>query len=92
MEKFFIPYKADKPASICVNGHRLIIVTTDSDTFEATELEHDSVQEVECEADDLENMLAHLGTEHSTGVVLAPSDIEHDELIASLSEELPWIQ
>ena len=93
MEKFFVPYKSDKPVSVCVNGHELIIVASDSDSLLGADfMEHDFVKELECEPDDVEVMLANLGSEHSPGVILAPSDIEPDELIESLTQELPWIQ
>jgi hypothetical protein len=93
MEKFFVPYKADKPVCVSVNGHDLIIVTADIESLmEAEFMEHDSLQEYECDLDEVEELLADIGMEHQTGVVLAPADIEPKDFIESLSQELPWIQ
>lgn len=98
MEKFYIPYKSNKPAWTYVNGHRLIIVSTDSETFSGEGFDDvDSVQELECDMADIESTIAALQedlieTGESGGVVIAPTDIDPDELLESLSRELPWIQ
>jgi len=34
MENFFVPYTGKKPALVCINGHRLVILAHEKDTLE----------------------------------------------------------
>lgn len=76
-----------------VNGHKLVIISPDEEALEsASSFESDSLHELEYDPADLESTLAILQNEVQVGIVLAPENISPDELIESLSDELPWIQ
>jgi len=93
MEKLFIPYKEDKPAYVYINGHCLIILSTDGESLEAAQcVDLDSIQELECNPSDMESIIASLHEDVKGGIIITPTDVNPDELVESLAEELPWIQ
>ena len=34
MNNYFVPYTGKKPASVCINGHRLVILAVDKELLE----------------------------------------------------------
>jgi hypothetical protein len=93
MEKLFVPYKQNKPAYVSVNGHQLVIVSTDHEALEAALcFDSDSLHELEADPEDLESIIESLKGEIEGGIVFAPAEISPDELVESLQAELPWIQ
>lgn len=88
----FIPYKAGKPALVAVNGHRLIVLAPRQEALEGSEYLHaDSIEELEVSQESLESALLDLNHDGSTGVVVTPDDLSADELIDTLSDQLPWV-
>ena len=95
MQKFFVPYTNNEPAAVEVNGHRLLILTSESD-----DLVHDlellggsEIREMDLSEDESEQsrVLADLAADINGGVVLAPPGISPRDMIENLAEELPWI-
>jgi hypothetical protein len=97
MKEFFIPYDGETPASICINGHRLLIVSRDREELEenlglvgGNRLEQFVTSGVLMDED--EDFLESLAHEVNGGIVIAPEDAPLTEVIRSLESELPWIQ
>jgi hypothetical protein len=95
MSRVFVPYAGDQPASLVINGHRLVIVSTDPRELSANLelLGGDSLKELDdwqLESE-WEESLELLATAVGGGVVVAPEDSDLEEVIRSLESELPWI-
>ena len=96
MSKYFIPYSGTKPASVEINGHRLIFLSKSRDNFEE-ELDKvgaDTVKVVKIKDDTLEEekFFSKLARKNDAGVVIVPAEASCDDLILALSDKLPWIQ
>ncbi len=96
MEHFFIPYSGRKPASLCINGHRLVILAHDKEVIEE-DLEllgADRVKKVKLGSAEeaQEQFLGKIARQVDGGVVIAPSGIGLREVIRNLESELPWLQ
>ena len=96
MKEYFVPYTGDKPASVLINGHRLVIVSQDRDELQShlNVLGGDCLKEVIASGSREDEMqgLEDLAEEGEGGVVIAPSDVTLDDVIRNLESELPWIQ
>lgn len=96
MGKFYVPYSGKKPASILVNGHRLIILSRDEDVFEyeLRELGADSLKKVLTgdSREEEERILNKLAKAVAAGVVVAPANLHVSEVIKNLESQLPWLQ
>ena len=93
MEKLFVPYAADNtPAAIEINGHRVLIVSTDPGEMkeELAIVGGTEVREFEYH-DNEPQALADLAASIKGGVVLAPPGVSVSAMITSLSAQLPWI-
>lgn len=96
MNRLFAPYTGDQPAPIVVNGHRLLIVSANKrvlgdglgmiggDRIKTLPKVHST--------DEQERLLGELAVKSSSGIVIAPTDVEMGDLIRSLENELPWVQ
>jgi hypothetical protein len=96
MDNFFVPYTGKKPASVCINGHRLVILTHDKDMLEE-DLEllgADRVKRVRLgsDEDEQERFLGKIAKQVDGGVVIAPSGVELKDVLKNLENELPWLQ
>ena len=96
MDNFFVPYTGKKPASVCINGHRLVILTHDKDMLEddlellgADHIKKVTLGESEVEQ---EKVLGKIARQADGGVVIAPSGVELKDVIKNLESELPWLQ
>ncbi len=96
MNKYFVTCEDGKPASLLINGHRLVIISSDPGDLEdhmellgGTTLAELGDMETPDEEDP---RLLELATSVDAGVVVAPDDIDVSELIRNLEDELPWIQ
>lgn len=95
MANLFIPYSAGRPASLTINGHRLLIISSDKNDLE----QHlpmfggDSLREMEDWGSraEQEATLEELAGEVGGGVVVAPEELDLLEVIRNLESELPWI-
>lgn len=107
MEKFYIPYKKNSPAIIKINGHNVLVITTDEESLsESITLDPEEVKEIavlEDISDSPESLMRELPKEiinsevglNNTiqlSVVVAPPEIDVDTLLVSLHDELVWVQ
>lgn len=93
MTSFFVPFVADQPSIVEVNGHRLLLVASTREDLEE-ELQTLGAEEVrEFEARDLETSeLAEMARDNGGGIVLAPPGITMLDLVRNLEAQLPWLQ
>ena len=95
MARFFVPFINDEPAAIEVNGHKLLIVTSESEDMIADLdlLGGGEIREMTLAEDDSEGskLMADLAADINGGVVLAPPGVRPRNMIEDLAEELPWI-
>ncbi len=96
MDNFFVPYTGNKPASVCINGHRLVILCHEKDMLE-DDLEllgADRVKKVKFGSSDVEQekVLGKLAKQVDGGVVIAPTGVDLREVLRNLESELPWLQ
>lgn len=95
MERFFAPYSGSHPATVLVNGHKIILLSRDPAQLEdSLELVGaDRVCPVESEAfiDDT-SLFKELAQASAAHVVVTPPDLQLEIVLQSLEKELPWIQ
>ena len=90
-----MPYQNDVPVAVEVNGHQLVILTTDEEAL----LSSDAivadyalpVTEPAENEEELEEMLVRLAETQKAGIVVAPSEISLEAVIDNLKQELPWL-
>lgn len=96
MENFFVPYTGKKPALVCINGHRLVILAHEKDTLEEDLdlLGADRVKKVKLDGteDEQERLFGKIARQVDGGVVIAPAGIGLRDVIRNLESELPWLQ
>jgi hypothetical protein len=96
MDNFFVPYTGKRLASVCINGHKLVILSHDKDLLEddLDLLGADRVKTVRLGASELEQekFLGKIARQVDGGVVIAPSGVELREVLKNLESELPWVQ
>jgi len=96
MENFFVPYTGKKPALVCINGHRLVILAHEKDTLEEDLdlLGADRVKKVKLDGtdDEQERLFGKIARQVDGGVVIAPAGIGLRDVIKNLESELPWLQ
>ncbi len=96
MHKYFIPYTGKRPASVVINGHRLVILSTSKALVKdgLHLLGADRVKNLAggqtAEEDEL--ILSKFADKSRSGLVIAPSDLNFNEVIRNLESELPWVQ
>lgn len=91
MERLFVPYAGASPATVEVNGHRLIMVSADSAALSESldTLGADEVRLVS--GDSPRALLDTLSKKCNAGVVLTPPELPVEEVLRSLELELPWV-
>lgn len=93
--KVYVPYSKDTPATININGHKLVIVSKNSKTLldGLQSVGGDSVREIPINEGVKEEALAlaELATIIKGGVVMAPSSVKLTTMIKSLEKQLPWL-
>lgn len=96
MENFFVPYFGKRPASLCINGHKLVILAHEKDTLEddLDLLGADRVKSVKLsdKHGDQEKFLGKIARQVDGGVVIAPTGVDLRDVIRNLESELPWLQ
>lgn len=96
MDNFFVPYIGKKPASVCINGHRLVILAQERDMLEEDLdlLGADSVKRVKGaqSEQDQEKLFGKLARQVDGGVVIAPEGVGLRDVLKNLESELPWLQ
>ena len=96
MDNFFVPYIGKKPASVCINGHRLVILSHEKDILE-DELDllgADSIKKVKGigSEQDQEKLFGKIARQVDGGVVIAPEGVGLRDVLKNLESELPWLQ
>ncbi|MBX7139313.1 MAG: hypothetical protein K1X83_15165 [Oligoflexia bacterium] len=96
MKKYFVPFTGETPASITVNGHRLVILTQDKEALEESlgfiGADHiETVRTGRTQRDD-KREFDRIATLARGGVVVAPYGAHVQEIIRNLEAELPWLQ
>jgi hypothetical protein len=96
MDNFFVPYTGKKPASVWINGHRLVILTHDKEMLEddLDLLGADRVKKVRVSSTDAgqDKFLGKIARQVDAGVVIAPSGVDLRDVLKNLESELPWVQ
>jgi len=108
MSTYFIPYTGEKPATIVINGHRLVLLCSDRRDLEDSlslfgadsirgleELDSEDVSDISFKEITSLGLLQVELTGNSfvqAGVVIAPEDIDIHQVVNNLAKELPWIQ
>ena len=95
MRDIFIPYAGKEPASVFINGHKLLILSTNKQEIEGS-LELVGADRIEqlsglSSSQEQEQEIAKLAESIHGGVVLAPEELHVNELIKNLETELPWV-
>lgn len=96
MAEYFVPYRRKRPASVSVNGHRLIILSQSRDTAEDVLpfVGGDSVKRLRSGDSEAEEAAAlmQLGKRIRGGVVIAPANTNMFDVLRDLRGNLPWVQ
>ena len=95
MAIYYVPFAGDKPATLDIKGHRLVILSRSAKPLReglplvgAERLE--KVQVPRSEAEEVE-ALTRIGRSANSGVVIAPPGVGMTDLIKELEAQLPWI-
>lgn len=96
MPRYFIPFSGRDPAALDINGHRLLIVSSDQKDIEESLalFGADTVKSIDGELgrDDGYVALEKLADSIKGDVVIAPEDEPLESILTDLQEELPWLQ
>jgi hypothetical protein len=96
MAILLIPYAGERPASININGHRIVILGQDNEVFSESlsAIGADSIKELEIgdSSEEQAQVLNDIARESHAGLVIAPSDVLVEDLLKNLEVQLPWIQ
>ena len=93
METLYAPYIGPEPATIAVNGHRVLVLSHDQCELEETLplLGGDTVHAVGDGGEDSE-ALAQKFSGTKAHIVITPTEASVTEVLHSLEESLPWLQ
>ncbi len=95
VKSLYVPYSGKRPALVSVNGHKLLILARDKETFEdyMGDLSADRLRRVEAGATEGEEevVLKKLAERMNAGVVVAAAESDFPDVIKSLEEQLPWV-
>lgn len=95
MTTLFVPYQGDRPASLIVNGHKVVVVCPEEEIAYQwlEEVGADKVCEVQVESvGEQEQVFGHLVASVRGGVVVVPTGVDFDEIMSELEAQLPWVQ
>lgn len=95
MEPIFVPYAGTHPATIDINGHRLVILSQEREQLEdcLELLGGDHVFEVDqTNFETSEEVLQGLAEESKARLVVTPLDVEIPQVLEQLRINLPWPQ
>jgi hypothetical protein len=95
MNAYFMPYAGEEPATVLINGHRVVLVSRDPEQLEA-ELESVGGDRI-CALDEdeyggEEQLLTYFAQTTKAHVVMTPTEVPLAAVIEGLERELPWIQ
>ena len=95
MATFYVPFAGDRPASLSIKGHRLVILTRTKGTLQdglplvgAERI--DKVRSPKSKEAELQT-LTEIGRKANSGIVVAPPDLDMSDVIKNLEAQLPWL-
>ena len=95
MTNLYVPFCGKKPASLFINGHKVIILSTNKEIFEdeLVSIGADKIKQIKSinSPQEQAKVLGKIAKKSNAGVVLSPNGMELDELIKNLEHELPWL-
>lgn len=96
MRLLFAPYNGTLPASVVINGHKLIILSQDKQELEdnlgLVGGEHIEPIPSSASVEEQDKILYHLAEAIQGGIVIAPAEEKIEEVIRNLETQLPWVQ
>lgn len=96
MKKFFVPFSSGRPATISVNGHRLVVLSRSSELISGVlqDIGADSVRRLRYpgSAASEERLFKRVSSWANAGIVIAPKGVAFSSVLQNLESELPWIQ
>lgn len=96
MATVFVPYSNDRPASIEIKGHRLIILAALPDDLlpDLVEVGGTEMRPLQLRDESSEQLqdLNRLAEDVRGGIVIAPPGVRASTMIKNLEHELPWLQ
>jgi len=96
MKGYFVPFQSGKPATITVNGHRLVVLSRDPTVIKASlpKLGGDTVKRLKSgqTKEDEDQFFKRLAEKANAGVVIAPGNLELELILSNLEIQLPWLQ
>lgn len=95
MTVYYVPYAGNKPASLSINGHSLLILAQEPEELKANldAVGADNVRRVVVSSKaEREVKFSKLARRAKAGLVIAPAELPVGEVIRNLENELPWIQ
>jgi hypothetical protein len=95
MTRYFVPYLEGVPAVVEINGHRMILVSSEEESVDdlLSVSGADDYREIEVPDSELskEFALADLAGETAGGIVITPPGISPDVIVSELGNQLPWL-
>lgn len=92
----FVPYSGKSPAPVTINGHKLLILSVDSDDIKRhlPVFGGDTVKKIKTgyTPEEQTEQLAKLARKVKSGIVITPSELDVDGLLKNLESSLPWVQ
>lgn len=96
MATVFVPYTHNRPASIEIKGHRLLILAAEEDDLliDLDEVGGTEVRELQLrdENEAQSKELSQLAEDIQGGIVITPPGIRASVMIKNLEVQLPWVQ
>lgn len=95
MSVYYVPYSGRKPTAVEINGHRLVILTSNKKIL----LEHmdsigaDSLKRVKTltEPEKDLKLIDRISKSAKAGIVFAPDEAPLSEVLKELEQQLPWL-
>jgi hypothetical protein len=89
----FVPYTDNKPATVEINGHKLVILAWEKDQLEECLdlVGGESVHSVDDESFySTDELVKGISLATSARVILPPQEMELSDFVLSLKQNLPW--
>ena len=95
MSIYYVPYSGRKPSAVEINGHRLVIITSNKKLLEEHlgSLGADSLKRVKSitEPEKDLKLIDRISRTAKAGIVFAPDEAPLSEVLKELEQQLPWL-
>lgn len=95
MSVYYVPYSGRKPTAVEINGHRLVIITSNKKLLQDNmdTLGADSLKKVQSLAEPEKDLklIDKISRTAKAGIVFAPDEAHLSEVIKELEQQLPWL-